>query len=1231
MSSTLITTRPTASIVQLSPATENSVRSDSFSSLRPTVTTNAAEATTAEAGLSEPAYKRARHHYNHDSSAQPSHDSPTQWNGSRWELPEVFESCLKDQVFPAIDREIAKLHRDTLNTVDIGKQEYQLHPPSIGLRSPALPPAPITTVQTPRTETPVPVPKVPFVPPSVPKRAVSAAATQLGTERRYSNSPIPLPVIPGQPPKTSNGVNNVSPASAGPQRPVPALPVTSTQGLRTEPIVISDDEDTPQTAQRPITATVTATTTFRPPVRRSPSSSPERRLRVPPSPHLRSPSPEVQFCPPPPLASATADDKVQPTDSHPNDATKRLSAEPSLAGTASTSPVVRRSSVLQQPNHVPTSPHNFRSRAHALAWHANRVAKGSRADTDTVTSGWFSKARRPYIRAEERQLILNGTRKLRINSSALPRPSVFHVDFSPQEIKIVQRLTREILDLPPEDEKGDTKKGFSKILRRNRGRIPNIITAIQRTIPHRNTADLHNFFKDAVKHKTSKQPAILALERDDLDHQGDLARSSRVQSLLSAREISGLRDYRAMRRRENFPNEFRKCREDDLELRAKWVNCAGDIATIVWVSNDGFICGTTEHSDAHNQQYNKPGNLVLGSCSAGTLRAYPDHRMLRPVISEGANSTNAMRESQDAWLYSSVVSSDYDAPHDRAFTSGFDRTVKIWKVDPSGASMTLLGEWKHGGNVNFVAASRHGSGMVATAADVAFDAVRVYTINESDLSASGFRSHSCSRVTDAEGNTVPTDKWAYFPATMQWGIAPSVSNLLLVGYSPRSRTGDDNDIPEDRRDSGELCLWDGLTGERWRVTSATTQNVFEVLWHPTQPCFVAATSPLGLELEDGVRTQIRIFRISDNPEYDGKAFSPIKTLDCTAVDINELTIMPNSWTYCYITAGCTDGNTYVWDTAQGDQPIHVLRHGDPCEECRGDREREDMGVKFTAWGNTPDRFYTGSSDGVVKVWNVRSLDKKPLVRDLLTAAAPISSGMFSPDRSKLVIGDASGKVFYLSLDTEEKPQVAPLWGQSRTIRCPTQVIPHPEPPPPPPPTHDSDGNPLEPETGVARGHAYLTSQQLRLTGNPIVGAVQGPRYFETGLFRRELHFNGDPDGVLMAYVAVQQQEERLHSGGRRREDFMPLRPVRAEAVDKCLELHQRNTSLDQQMLVLGLGGEGMLLLPEDTRQDLEQDGVDFELALETLFDAPDYDFEYEDDVPGEEEADDFSSDDEFYG
>ncbi|KAF3765823.1 WD40 repeat-like protein, partial [Cryphonectria parasitica EP155] len=564
------------------------------------------------------------------------------------------------------------------------------------------------------------------------------------------------------------------------------------------------------------------------------------------------------------------------------------------------------------------------------------------------------------------------------------------------------------------------------------------------------------------------------------------------------------------RRLVGFEDECRKILEDGLEMRCEFTNCAGDLSTVSWVSNQTYLAGTTVHMDSHNQQYNKPGNLVLGSVARGsaTLKAYPDHRIPRPLVERGENSTEAMRESQSPWLYTSVVSSDYDRIHNRIYSSGFDKKVKVWKVDSAGASMRCIGTWEHEGPVNFVQASlfdNQDEALVATAADVPTNAVRVYHVSKDDrhVAQSRFKPFSCSRIVNSDGTPMVIDKWTYFPSTMRWGIEQSVKHLLLVGYSPRSLTGDDNDIPTDRSNTGELCLWDAVSGKGVTITSARTQNVFEVLWHPTQPVFIAATSPAGYALNfDRVKTQVRIFKqVVDNGHSTGLAFTEMNALDCYAVDINELTIMPNSPHFCFVTAGCTDGKTYVWDTALGDKPVQVLAHGQPVAGVTAGDDTDDTGVKFTAWGTSMDRFYTGSSDGIVKVWNVRSLGKKAKGRVILEAPAQISFGAFSPDKSKLVIGDASGRVFVLSTDHDDgsPPSFVKLPGGVKK-RAPTTITPHADPPPP-------RGVALT--DGRALGRRYVANGQLRYSGDPTVGMVKDMKYAETGLYCREAYLGGN--------------------------------------------------------------------------------------------------------------------------
>lgn len=548
----------------------------------------------------------------------------------------------------------------------------------------------------------------------------------------------------------------------------------------------------------------------------------------------------------------------------------------------------------------PITPQRLRTRAKAHQWQSGRAVESRRQGTPpTLGNPWFGLSLRPYLKAYERQRLIAGathTRKpIRLGAEELQQPSTIHVDFNEAEVRYIGYIARALYGreaVRPRDYLRDLRH----LLKKDRDRMirTGIINAVRKgfdgyrepptSLLTRSDADVTNYLDDLFLKKINIQPKTLRMERDDgdadYDDQGDVSRANVVPSVLLAREIGGNHPLN-IRRYQNFTTALKTNREDALEPRIEWTGCAGDITTISWLSNTHFVCGTTTHSDSHNQQYNKPGNLLLGSVTSKTLRAYPDHRIIRPIISQGDNALDSMRESQDPWLFTSVVSSDYEPTNNLAFTSSFDKTVKVWKLE--GDTMAVVGTWDHEGRVNFVVASTHPNGMIATAADVPTDAVRVYHVNTSDISSSRYDSYSCTRVHDED--YVPSEKWAYFPAAIRWGIAPGAKDRLLIGYSPRSLYGEDHEIPEDKRNSGELCLWDTITKTQVKVNSAATQNVFEVVWHPTVEIFAAATSASGLELEGNINTQIRIFKLTESGAY-----TAIKTLDCPAVDINEISI-----------------------------------------------------------------------------------------------------------------------------------------------------------------------------------------------------------------------------------------------------------------------------------------------------------------------------------------------------
>ncbi|RFU32701.1 hypothetical protein B7463_g3680, partial [Scytalidium lignicola] len=819
---------------------------------------------------------------------------------------------------------------------------------------------------------------------------------------------------------------------------------------------------------------------------------------------------------------------------------------------------------------------------------------------------------RPYIKADDRELIRRGLEAIRSKSTSeilsakerqLLESTTVHVDLSLEEIDFLCRvLTSELGNKGPEcDNSGH------RIIYLMQGQAQNIhklVCAIRealiepsqdvgsRLLQYRDPASIQAILEDVSEGLVSLQNRILRIA--PIQDSSSKSEGPSISSLLRQREVFGNSSIRLSRGQRSFNSTISVCFEDSLIHRSEWTDCCGDISTVTWINQDTFVCGAIAHSDFHNMQYNKPGNLLIGNTCIDTLRSVADHRIVRPVVSSSDNMENSltsMRHTQDYWLYTSVVSTAHNNISGYTFTASFDETVKVWKVCERDTSMKLQGTWEHDGKVNFVVTSERHS-LVATASDVSNNAIRVYHLDANDVSKSAYNTYTGDKAYEQAQELQRRDKWAYYPATIQWGRSDSVTHLLVVGYSPRSVTGNDLDIPDDKKNTGELCIWNARTGERVSLHAARAQNVFEVIWHPTQPVFLAATSPAGpCELE--TKTQVRMFA-----QNEVGAFLQIKALDCPAIDINELTIRPMGFVQCYVTASCTDGATYVWDTAQGDQAIHVLRHGEPLETQLHDipRELSDSGVKFAAWGKSTARFYTGSSDGTVKAWDIQAPKGKTFVRNVVSVSGGISVGSFSKDFSKLVLGDASGKVYLLEVrhgqdlvntqtrDDNAFPEDihADLIQFSATGRRPRLIVPHPEPEPPCP----APGMTLGPElSGRQLARTFIEEGQLTLHPDRAIGPIQGPNYHETHLYRKECHQDGDENKPLLPVFQTKQREEIGKNQSKLNIPYLP----RVTSSDQ--KSHEDNVALDLDMSGLSLR----------CREELKLEGVDLDFEEEYTF------------------------------
>jgi hypothetical protein len=249
------------------------------------------------------------------------------------------------------------------------------------------------------------------------------------------------------------------------------------------------------------------------------------------------------------------------------------------------------------------------------------------------------------------------------------------------------------------------------------------------------------------------------------------------------------------------------------------------------------------------------------------------------------------------------------------------------------------------------------------------------------------------------------------------------------------------------------------------------------------------------------------------------------------------------------------------------------------------RELVDSGVKFASWGRSADRLYTGSSDGKVKAWDIRKPKGHAFVRTVLSVTGGVSAGAFSKDYSKLLIGDATGKVHLLEVDDsdpneesrtkdrlrDKDPQKSHS-GSTLPTKRPKVIIPHSQPDPPPG---------YEPETELTAqemSSELLQKGQLILHHDPMIGAVQGPRYDETPYHNYEAHEQSDVNQPLKS---VYQPTQRFELQSSRKALGIPRLP---SIMSSDLSQHAKNVDLDFDFSRLSL----------QTQREMARDGWDLD-------------------------------------
>lgn len=431
-----------------------------------------------------------------------------------------------------------------------------------------------------------------------------------------------------------------------------------------------------------------------------------------------------------------------------------------------------------------------------------------------------------------------------------------------------------------------------------------------------------------------------------------------------------------------------------------WKGASGDVVTVAWAPNsDFYAAGAAAQSDDDDLQYNRSCNLLFGGLTSKTISEIPDHGIARPTpdtITSGPNSTYAVYQACDPVVYKTVTSVQFSPWGGYMYTSSHDSTAKIWDVSLTSGRPCCISTLSHDAEVTSLEVSTHFPGYFATATKTVNNAIRVFS---PDHEPTAFSSPQAVKHCHQD----------IYPECVRWGLTSNTKHFLLGGFQRWAG----EDFSAARR--GQICLWDVNKGKEIRIRPHIS-SIFSAAWHPREDIFVTGGAPGSgpLSYPDETKSVVRSYDIRNTSNY-------IVEFECPALDMQDVTFHPLR--AHYTSAACTDGTTYVWDYRRPDLILHRLGHGEPLQELPPNeeklpsnehREKVDAGVMLSLWDAAGSMFYTGSSDGVIKAWDILRSPEDVWVRDIAHLPAGVQSGALSPDGTNLLVGDAVGGIHILS-------------------------------------------------------------------------------------------------------------------------------------------------------------------------------------------------------------------------
>ncbi|KAJ4369975.1 hypothetical protein N0V83_005739 [Neocucurbitaria cava] len=653
--------------------------------------------------------------------------------------------------------------------------------------------------------------------------------------------------------------------------------------------------------------------------------------------------------------------------------------------------------------------------------------------------------------------------------------SVLHVDLSPSEIAVVKKAVAKIRGYRQKSRHTTAQRKMRALLADlTEPKLLRLVDEVRRQLPCRTRISITAFIEDARTGRIADASRIQRLSAAKPQDRMSTTEKMSTSTMIRQRELGQHSRRGWSTASKPITYQIRNKHMDSLGPVYSWTGASSDIHTVAWAPDgECFAAGSVAVDDPDSMQYNRPNNLLYGNLFDGSIHELGEHARKREKTSTGANSTHAMFVSQDPKLYTTVSSVAF-APSGRLmYSAGYDETICVWHTNSHVSEQPVLGaKIRFKAQIDMMAVNHNHDGVLATAAKITGNkAVRLLTLDEADPSKFGKENfYSTKAVSRSDLRILPT--------ALQF--EPIYGNHLLAGFGANVR-----DFGYDM--TGDVCLWDVTTQAQIPI-HGSNRNVFDVEFNPNRrymPLF-AVGCVAGPNVNRGTRSVLRLY-----DEKVDKFTCPLE-IECKALDMNDVVWCP--YDENLIAAGCTNGRAYIWDARWPNDPIRTLSHGRSLMPLQDGvaHELTDTGIRFLSWGENATRLYSGSSDGVVKVWDITRAEENTFIKDLVKLDSGIMSGAFSPDKSKLVIGEVNGSVNVLEVGRDdcsikhvEKMRFVPYDDEE--------------------PDHDSvTGEPQATagaDSGIAEGNYLLQSGQVQLAplgGLPIRQIVQGPSY--TGPF-----------------------------------------------------------------------------------------------------------------------------------